>query len=1008
MVDTMSQDCSPDTDDAAVVPPAPAEQGTVQGGEQVAGQGAERGAAGTTAETAAPVNGTTPGAGVGSTPAAAFLDAIFAPDELVLIRPVEVWEEDGTKRNDVKHKQIKYFTAKRLASDAATWKAILKKAEKERANLFFGVCPRFGRKSYDRAFQIRVVRALWADLDYCAVEQALERCRKAGLPLPSIVLCSGHGCHLYWLLAEPYLIDDAGDPLPIKEEWIKGPDGESIKSASGKPCPPRKYVELAGEKVYEYYPDPKTGADNKKRRNPEFPNALSAKAMHVQHVLGGIAAKIEGDHTKDLARLLRLPGTLNRKDQRNGKEPVPCVLVECDPTRRYSFADFERFASHSPAKVKSDQLAKIRIPKRKLTQGRLDRLSDHINLCLTAEDRSRADYALCCHAVRNGLDKEEVWQQVAEVGKFAERGREYFDRTWSKADQKVRTSLYERLKQVGAKSAPGTNGTGAGGHASPPHDQPQPPTGRRLPEIQGNKRQLPAVTGDALEALRAANDPPTLFQRGNALTRLRTKADTGAPYLETLDENALRGLMARAATWTRVINTSKGEKEEAAPPPMDAVKDLMAIPGWDGIPIIDSVTECPVFGQDGALVGAPGYHPGARLWYAPAAGLDVLLVSDKPSQAEIDEARDLLLVDLIGDFPFKDEASKAHALAAVILPFVRRMIDGPTPLHLFDAPVEGTGKTLLVSCITIMASGREPEGFTESANDDEWRKRITAALEEGGTFMFIDNLNRILDTGALASVLTARTWKDRKLGFTKMLTLPNTAVWLASGNNTRLSRELIRRTVFCRLDAKVDAPWERKNFRHPNLLKWAKENREKLVRAALTLVRAWIAAGRPAGKQTLGMFESWVETVGGILDVAGLPGLLANAKEFRQNATDKVGEWRTFVAAWWQEHGDKMVGIAELFTLATEQKLLDSVLGDKKENSQRIRMGKAMGQAADRVFGEYRMERAGTDHKARQLYRLTQVQAQGEADESAADASANPPPPVEQGVDEEEVCEWSE
>src|SRR6516164_6851097 len=98
---------------------------------------------------------------------------------------------------------------------------------------------------------------------------------------------------------------------------------------------------------------------------------------------------------------------------------------------------------------------------------------------------------------------------------------------------------------------------------------------------------------------------------------------------------------------------------------------------------------------------------------------------------------------------------------------------------------------------------------------------------------------------------------------------------MASGNNTRFSRELIRRTVFCRLDAKVDAPWERTGYRHPNLLKWAKENRGQLVWAALTLARAWIAAGRPAGTEVLGMFEAWTDVIGGILGVAGVPGLLA-------------------------------------------------------------------------------------------------------------------------------------
>ena len=472
----MSQDCSPDTDAAATIPPAPTEQGTVHGAAQVAGQDAERRVADAADGTADHANGAAKAGVVGPTTVAAFLGALFAPDDVVLIRPVEVWEEDGKKRNEVKHKQIKYFTAKRLASDAPTWKAILQKAEKQKANLFFGVCPRFGRKEYDRAFQIRIVRALWADLDNCTVKEALERCNKAGLPPPSFTLCSGHGCHLYWLLTDPYVIDDVGDPLPIKEEWVKGPDGESVKSASGKACPPRKYVELAGEKVYEFFADPKTGADNRNKKNPEFPNALCAKALHVQHVLGGIAALIGGDHTKDLSRLLRLPGTLNRKDQRNGKEPVPCEMVECEPTRRYSFADFEGFASSSPDRVRSEALAKIRLPKNRLSIKRKNTIGDYANRCAVADDRSVEDYALCCWAIREGLAADAVWAEVQDVGKFGQRGRDYFDQTWGKAEEEVRGEIYDRTAQrvAGKRSTTGQGVRKTNGAASPAGEQQRP------------------------------------------------------------------------------------------------------------------------------------------------------------------------------------------------------------------------------------------------------------------------------------------------------------------------------------------------------------------------------------------------------------------------------------------------------------------------------------------------------------------------------------------------------
>jgi hypothetical protein len=355
-------------------------------------------------------------------------------------------------------------------------------------------------------------------------------------------------------------------------------------------------------------------------------------------------------------------------------------------------------------------------------------------------------------------------------------------------------------------------------------------------------------------------------------------------------------------------------------------------------------------------------------------------------------ARGLLLTELLGDFPFRDEAGRAHALAALLLLFVRRLVDGPTPLHLLDAPTEGTGKTLLATVIALVSTGREIEAIAEASNDEEWRKRITAFLADGATVVLLDNLNRTLDSGALASVLTSRTWKDRLLGFSKTGTFPNTAVWIASGNNTTLSRELIRRTVWCRLDAGSDAPWERTEFRHPNLIAWTKDNRGQLVWAALTLCQAWVAAGRPRGSQTLGMFESWAEVMGGILDVAGVPGLMANAKQFRATSTDRVSEWRAFVLAWWQKYGGAEVGVDSLFTLASEQKLLDSVLGNKGERSQRTRLGLALGKVADRVFDGYRVEHAGDDHKGRRQYRVGRIGATPEPT----------PTPKPQGD-----CEWT-
>jgi hypothetical protein len=574
---------------------------------------------------------------------------------------------------------------------------------------------------------------------------------------------------------------------------------------------------------------------------------------------------------------------------------------------------------------------------------------------------------------------------------------------WLRASAEAEAALdAEAAKRQAAPPSPHV-GTAANGRPPGPTQGGANGQQQNLPTITGNKKQLRDVTAQALAAIKAKNNPPTVYQRGGVLARLRLQPDTGAVSLEPLVDAALRGVLARAANWRKIRDTKQGEVWEEDAPPLEVVKDLANLPGWDGIPVIRSVTECPIFSEAGDLIELPGFHPAARIYYRPAPGLVVPAVSAKPGRDDVDAARALLLVDLYGDFPFKDDASKAHALAALLLPFVRMLIDGPTPLHLLDAPTEGTGKTLLANCIAVVATGRAAEATGEGNCNEEWRKRLTAALLEAPPIILLDNLNEVLDSGALAAVLTTRVWKDRILGQSKTAVVPNTALWLGSGNNTRLSREMIRRTVWSRLDAGTETPWERAKFRHPNLLRWATENRGRLVWAALTLVQAWLAAGRPAGRRTLGMFDSWAEVVGGILDVAGVPGLLENMDQFRKERADVAGEWRAFVAAWWNKHQGQAVGVKDLFELAIEQQLLDSVLGDKGERSQRTRLGNALVRMTDRVVAGYKISRlSGEDHKGRQRYQLTETAEASDAAKTDTVAEATQPP----GDREERVCEW--
>ena len=45
--------------------------------------------------------------------------------------------------------------------------------------------------------------------------------------------------------------------------------------------------------------------------------------------------------------------------------------------------------------------------------------------------------------------------------------------------------------------------------------------------------------------------------------------------------------------------------------------------------------------------------------------------------------------------------------------------------------------------------------------------------------------------------------------------------------------------------------------------------------------------------------------MGGILEVAGIPGFLGNQDKLRAQSDAQSAPWRTFVEAWWDKYGNR-------------------------------------------------------------------------------------------------------
>jgi putative DNA primase/helicase len=119
--------------------------------------------------------------------------------------------------------------------------------------------------------------------------------------------------------------------------------------------------------------------------------------------------------------------------------------------------------------------------------------------------------------------------------------------------------------------------------------------------------------------------------------------------------------------------------------------------------------------------------------------------------------------------------------------------------------------------------------------------------------------------------LTAEVVGDRTLGLSEARRIVNAATFSFSGINVSARADFVRRTLAVKLDPNVEHPEER-TFLIPDLRGHVLRARPRLLRAVLTMLRAFVLAGAPAPERPpLGGFEQWDRVVCGALVWLGMP-----------------------------------------------------------------------------------------------------------------------------------------
>ena len=320
------------------------------------------------------------------------------------------------------------------------------------------------------------------------------------------------------------------------------------------------------------------------------------------------------DGTADLCRLLRLPGTYNRKQAEptlvcyevigdahryNPSEFEDILNVELDPELKtflrgpaseHPSAEFQRVLVGCPwIRHCQDDAASLPEPEWYRMLGIVGRCKNGEQLAYElsraypkyseAETTQKLDQAMraagpaTCAFIGGDLGCGRYCDQCNHRGKIA---------------SPIVLGIPRRSGKRGKDGAPDD---GHRGHSD-------------LPNIQANDRQLRDVTRDSLAALRAFNIPPSIFVRAGRPVCIH-KEENGRHIIADISDRILRNRLTQAADFYQL---SKKEGFTSCPPPMDVVKDILATPPMEwGFPALQGIIEAPALREDGSIISEPGY-----------------------------------------------------------------------------------------------------------------------------------------------------------------------------------------------------------------------------------------------------------------------------------------------------------------------------------------------------------------------------------------------------------------
>jgi putative DNA primase/helicase len=464
--------------------------------------------------------------------------------------------------------------------------------------------------------------------------------------------------------------------------------------------------------------------------------------------------------------------------------------------------------------------------------------------------------------------------------------------------------------------------------ASPPTQQSAPPS---PPTIEIRAGEIERIVDETEAALIAEQEAvpmvKRLFRRGGLIVSMgfNTEPTHDGGTVETqvivqAGDYALTERIASAALFAKYDRRRK-KLNRVDPPHSIAVtlkqrKYRLRLPGLVGM------VNCPQFMANGQIMAEPGFNPATGIFFDPR-GVSFPPIPMHPTRAEVKAALAAFL-PIYRTFSFEADQDKAVALSLPLTLLARAGME-TAPLHAFDAPVAGSGKSKLVSIASIIATGRDAGVIAQGHTAEEFEKRLATQLMKGKQLIAIDNCNSPLDGDLLNQALTQSTLEMRILGVSQDFVARCTTVLSSTGNNLIIVGDMTRRGIKGRLDPKIERP-ELLQFQY-NPIADVKRRRGEIVAAALTILRAYHVAGRPGRLPELQGFVEWSDTVRSALVWVGVEDPVKTQEALRTNDPTRTALIRV-AEAWRMMFGVAPMTASDAIAQAEERTLIGAS-GDK-------------------------------------------------------------------------------